>query len=309
MTNDGANPTAGLIQGSDGNFYGTTSYGGSTVNSGVAFKMSPSGAMTILHSFGDGSVANDGAIPAGLIQGSDGNYYGTTSGGGSADVGTVFVMSPSGTVTILHSFGDGTVSNDGAIPEAGLIQGSDGNFYGTTWFGGSSAYGVAFRMAPSGAMTILHSFGDGSVSNDGGSPRAGLIQGSDGNFYGTTLAGGSAGWGTAFKMTPSGAVTILHSFLDGSVPNDGQDPNAGLIQGSDSNFYGTTSEGGSADAGTVFKMTPSGAVTILHSFGDGSVPNDGQSPLAGLIQGSDGNFYGTTVGGGPAGWGTAFKMT
>ncbi|MGO8670664.1 MAG: choice-of-anchor tandem repeat GloVer-containing protein, partial [Capsulimonadaceae bacterium] len=239
VANDGHFPHAALVLGSDGNFYGTTTEGGSTVSSettglGTAFKVAPSGAVTILHSFGDGSTANDGEYPeAALIQGSDGNFYGTTNGGGSDDVGAVFKMTPSGTVTTLHSFGDGSVANDGKYPEAALVQGLDGNFYGITYAGGSMDGGAVFKMTPSGAMTILHSFDDGSVANDGAYPYSALIQGSDGNFYGTTFLGGSDGGGTAFKMTPSGAVTILHSFLDGSVTNDGANPYAGLIQGSD----------------------------------------------------------------------------
>jgi uncharacterized repeat protein (TIGR03803 family) len=140
------------------------------------------------------------------------------------------------------------------------------------------------------------------VTNDGKEPEAGLVLGSDGNFYGTTSFGGSALWGTVFKMTPSGTVTILHSFGDGSVTNDGLGPRAGLILGSDGNFYGTAGEGGSATPGdgngTVFKITPSGSVTIMHSFGDGSVTNDGTNPVAGLVLGSDGYLYGTTENGG-----------
>jgi uncharacterized repeat protein (TIGR03803 family) len=318
VANDGQVPDAGLIQASDGNFYGTTYHGGS-VGGGTVFKITPSGAVTILHSFFDGSVANDGGDPvAGLIQASDGNLYGTTSEGGSADNGTVFKITPSGTVTIIHSFLDGSVANDGAGPDAGLIQASDGNFYGTTEYGGSAGWGTVFKIAPSGAVTILHSFGDGSVANDGWYPCGGLIQASDGNFYGTTWYGGSADWGTVFKITPSGTVTILHSFGDGSVANDGWYPFAGLIQASDGNFYGATWYGGSTAVagedygngwGTVFKITPSGTVTILHSFGDGSVANDGCEPFAGLIQASDGNFYGTTAGGGSAENGTVFKIT
>ncbi|HUB67519.1 MAG TPA: choice-of-anchor tandem repeat GloVer-containing protein, partial [Candidatus Methylacidiphilales bacterium] len=304
----------------DGNFYGTTLEGGGA-GYGTVFKITPQGTVTILHSFGDGSVPNDGIIPNGLIQGSDGNFYGTTLLGpvaGIGNYGTVFKMTPQGVVTILHSFNyDGTVSNDGIYPEAALIQGSDGNFYGTTLEGGGAGYGTVFKITPQGTVTILHSFGDGSVPNDGANPSAALIQGLDGNFYGTTTGGGAAGRGiynsgTVFKMTPQGVVTILHNFGDGSVPNDGQLPNAALIQASDGNFYGTTLLGpvaGIGNYGTVFKMTPQGVVTILHSFGDGSVPNDGEWPQAALIQGSDGNLYGTTRLGGTAGDGTIFELS
>jgi len=309
VANDGISPQAGLIQGSDGYFYGTTSNGGSA-NNGTVFKMTPTGAVTILHSFSDGSVANDGISPqAALIQGSDGNFYGTTVIGGSADNGTVFKMTPAGAVTILHSFGDGSVPNDGANPDAALIQGADGNFYGTTEIGGAADSGAVFTMTSAGAVTILHSFDDGSVPNDGVNPSAALIQGSDGNFYSATYSGGSTFKGTVFKMTPAGAVTILHSFGDGSVPNDGEHPDWGIILGLDGNFYGTTYAGGSAENGTAFKMTPAGVVTILHSFNDGSTVNDGVSPAGGVIEGLDGNFYGTTQNGGSANLGVVFEMT
>ncbi|HUB68045.1 MAG TPA: choice-of-anchor tandem repeat GloVer-containing protein, partial [Candidatus Methylacidiphilales bacterium] len=144
--------------------------------------------------------------------------------------------------------------------------------------------------------TVLHSFGDGSVPNDGEVANAGLILGSDGNFYGTTQNGGTVNDGTFFQMTPQGAVTILYSF--GSVPNDGTYAGNNLVQGSDGNFYGTTDFGGSAGHGIIFKMTPQGAETILHNFGDGSVANDGTGFSATLVQGADGNFYGTTLYGG-----------
>ncbi|MGO8669948.1 MAG: choice-of-anchor tandem repeat GloVer-containing protein, partial [Capsulimonadaceae bacterium] len=321
VSNDGQSPCDRPIQGSNGNLYGTAELGGSTANGnqdsgyGVAFMVTPSGVMTILHSFGDGSVANDGQYPgAGLIQGSDGNFYGTTTGGGSAGGGTVFTMTPSGVVTILHSFGDGSVPNDGMHPWAGLVQGSDGSFYGATGQGGSAGVGTVFTMTSSGAVTILHSFGDGSISNDGEDAENTLIQGSDGNLYGTTLLGGSASVGAAFKITQSGVLTILHSFGDGSVANDGQVPE-GLIQGTDGSFYGTCTRGGSTATGSpqsgygaAFKITPSGLVTILHSFGDGSVPDDGIWPSSGLMQDSDGTFYGSTESGGSVDWGTVFAL-
>ena len=317
---DGFSPAAPLIQGSDGNFYGTT-LGGGTANGGTIFKMTANGAVTILHSFGDGSVPHDGLEPyAALTKGLDGNFYGTTYAGGSPGgyngYGTVFKMTPDGTVTILHAFKDGSVANDGIYPFASLVQGPDGNFYGTTSAGGStwvSLYypgsGTAFQITPQGKMTILHSFYDGTVTDDGPRPEEGLVLGPDGNFYGITL--GVNGFplipGTAFKMTPEGEVTTLHSFGNGCVYDDGVSPQK-LILGSDGNFYGITSSGGSANVGAFFQLTPQGRVTILHSFADGSVLNDNGNPK-GLVQGSDGNFYGTTDGDPSIEDGTIFKMT
>jgi len=317
---------AGLIQGSDGYFYGVTPNGGA-FQKGTVFKMSPQGAMTVLHTFGDGSVTSDGAAPqASLVEGADHNFYGTTTGGGSASSGTVFKITPQGQVTILYSFPiyyNGPSTYQG-IPQAALIQGTDGNFYGTTSgiisffspfgsFTSDIGHGVVFKITPQGQFTVLHTFADGSVINDGEDPLAALVQGSDGNFYGTTSHGGAAPaasgvgvGGAVFKMTPAGTVTILHSFIAGS---DGQNPEAPLIQGSDGNFYGTTASGGAANSGTIFKMTPQGTVTILHAFADGGAANDGYSPQAALVLGADGNFYGTTSSGGDGFNGTIFEIT
>lgn len=307
---DAQGPDVDLIQGSDGNLYGTT-YSGGTQSLGTVFKISPSsGAETVLYSFG--SVAGDGANPAAaLIQGSDGNLYGTAYAGGADSDGIVFALSPStGTETILHSFA-GTPS-DGAGPGAVLLQGSDGNLYGTTLAGGSFKDGTIYRIAPSGsAEVVLYSFGTGI--NDGQDPDgSGLIQGSDGNFYGTTLEGGAHGakvstGGTIFMYSPtSGTETVLYSF--GSFSGDGAEPGSGLMLGSDGNFYGTTSNGGTHAFGTAFKFSPSsGTETVLYSFGNFS--GDGESPVGGLIQTSNGTFYGTTSAGGANGSGTVYDFT
>ncbi len=298
---DGAYPRAVLVQGSDGNFYGTTDGGGAN-GGGTVFRVSPSGNYTNLYSFG--SHPNDGIYPdAGLAQGSDGNFYGTTAVGGTYDSGTVFRVSPSGTYSNLHSFAG--YPTDGWLPQAALVQSSDSNLYGTTDFGGADNDGTVFRISPSGTYSNLYSF---SYSN-GGDPEAKLVEGSDGNFYGTTYGGGTNGCncGTVFRISPSGTYTTLYSFA--GSPNDGSEPQDGLVQGSDGNFYGTTYGGGtnSCNCGTVFRISPSGTYTTLYSFA-GS-PNDGSEPLAGLMQGSDGNFYGTTYGGGTNGEGTVFKLT
>jgi uncharacterized repeat protein (TIGR03803 family) len=300
---EGQNPV-GLIQGGDGNFYGITSKGG-TSNLGTVFEITSAGVETVLHSFVGG--ATDGSLPAGaLIQGSDGNFYGTTSNGGTNGYGTVFRITPAGIETVLYSFAGGTT--DGISPSAALIQGSDGNFYGTTQAGGTSNSGTVFKITPLGVETVLHFFAGGTT--DGGFPIAALIQGGDGNFYGTTSGSGA---GTVFKITPSGVETVLHTFA--GAPTDGSTPAAALVLGSDGNFYGTTAGGGTSNTGTVFKITPGGVATVLHSFAGGTA--DGSRPNTALIQGNDGNFYGTSayggIGGdvsmGSSGNGTVFRIT
>ena len=289
-----ATPYAGLVQGSDGNIYGTTASGGSS-GRGTVFKIAPGGTETVVYSFPAGS-----SDPyTGLVQGSDGNFYGTTGAGGASDDGTVFKITPGGSATVLHAFPK--VGSDGQTPYAGLIQGSDGNFYGTTYFGGSHGFGTVFKVTPGGVETVLYSFAGGS---DGANPYADVIQGSDGNFYGTTYNGGAGGLGTVFKLTPSGTETVLYSFAGGS---DGANPEAGLTQAGDGNFYGATYLGGSAGAGTIFMITPSGTETIMHTFAAGS--SDGANPSANLVLGSDGNLYGSTYAGGTGGVGTFFKIS
>src|SRR5205814_5208881 len=213
--------------------------------------------------------------------------------------GTVFKMAPDGTVTLLHAFASG---NDGASPVAALVQAMDGNFYGTTPSGGSSGAGIAFKITPGGALTVLHAFTGGA---DGANPMASLIQATDGNFYGTTKSGGTSGRGTVFKMTPSGTVTVLHNFTGLS---DGGDPVASLLQATDGNLYGTTNVGGDASqqAGTIFKITTDGATfTVMYTF----VTMQGANSNAALIQATDGALYGTTEFGGAFFNGTVFKIT
>ena len=305
---DGSEPAAGLVLGSDGNFYGTTSYGGTNLydNQGTVFLISPNGSEATVCSFGSGPY--DRINPnAGLVLGSDGNFYGTTYQGGTNNKGTVFRVSLNSSRTNLYSFG--SYPHDGATPSyAALVQGNDGNFYGTTLYGGTNNAGTIFRISPSGSYTNLYSFG--GYPTDGGTPEAGLVQGSDGNFYGTTASGGVAANndGTIFRISPSGSYTILYSFV-GYLNYDGVTPWAGLVQGSDGNFYGTTLYGGTNDQGTVFQISPSGSYTNLYSFV--GYPTDGGYPATGngLVQGSDGSFYGTTSEGGTNSFGAVFKLT
>src|ERR1022692_2728034 len=302
---DGGAPGGTLVQGSDGNFYGTTSDTG-FVGQGTVYKLTSSGTFTLLHSF---TGLSDGGVPrSGLIQASDGNFYGDTEGGGTC--GVAYRVTASGTLTPLHEFAGG--ASDGCEPFGPLVQASDGNFYGTTYLGGGSTVcqygcGTVFKMTAAGAVTILHAFCLQSGCPDGYNPTAGVVQGSDGNLYGETLFGGPNGFGSVFKITTSGTLTTLASFNS----SDGSQPTGELVQGRDGNFYGTTSQGGAAggQAGTVFKMTPSGTLTTLYNFCSLSLCADGEQPEAGLLQASDGNFYGTTGGGGAHGAGTIFAIT
>ena len=286
---DGVGPLTGLVLGRDGNFYGTTAVGGAS-NDGTVFKMTPAGAVTILASF---NGAN-GIEPYGgsLIQAGDGNFYGTTYIGGSIGYGTVFKVTPAGALTTLVSF-DGT---NGVGPYS-LVQGGDGNFYGTTNGSGRND-GTIFKLTPGGVLTTLVSL---NRATTGLGPNS-LVQGNDGNFYGTCSGGGGGGYGTAFKMTPAGVFTLLVTFAG----TNGACPTVGLIKGSDGNFYGTTGGGGSF-VGTAYKMTPAGAVTTLYTFNFNT--GNGVGPQAGMVQGSDGNFYGTTGFGGASYDGTVFQLT
>ncbi len=299
---DGANPFGGLVQGADGNFYGTTIYGGANQN-GTVFKITPNGSLSTLHSF---SLISDGAYPwAGLVRASDGNFYGTTTTGGLHIMGTVYQMTPSGSVTDLYNFCSQPSCTDGANPYAALVQGADGNLYGTTTQGGNTNYvGTAFKITTSGSLTTIYTFCSLSNCSDGEQPFGPLVQASDGNFYGTTNSGHGQNAGTFFKITSSGTLTTLYTFCQQHNCADGQNPYGGVIQASDGNFYGGTYIGGTGQ-GTIFKVTPGGSLTTLYTFGG----PDGEFPYGGLVQGNDGNFYGTTEKGGAHNDGIIFRMT
>jgi uncharacterized repeat protein (TIGR03803 family) len=262
---------------------------------------SPAQTFTTLVNF-DGA---NGALPyfMSLIQGTDGNYYGTTQGGGVFGDGTVFKITPGGTLTTLYSFCAQAGCTDGSYPYAGLVQASNGNFYGTTLEGGTTGYGTVFKITSAGTLTTLHSFD----YTDGASPASVLMQASNGDLYGTTRNGGTSGnYGTVFKITLGATLTTLHIFL-GYTAGDGANPYAGLVQGTNGDLYGTTLAGGTPNAGTIFRMTPAGALTPLYAF---SPDDDGAyNPYCGLVQAANGDFYGTTFGGGVNGYGIVFKIT
>jgi uncharacterized repeat protein (TIGR03803 family) len=311
---DGANPSAALAQGSDDTFYGTA-YNGGAGNSGTLFQITTAGDFSLLAPLS----ATNGAQPdAALIQASDGSWYGTTDAGGAhtnvvrlaqgtnvlyqaEGYGSIFRLMTNGQLTAPVSFNN----SDGTRPAA-LTQGADGNFYGTTLWGGPHTnsfpyvgFGTIFKLSTNGVLTTLYAFTGGA---DGGWPYAGLVLGKDGNFYGTVFSGGRYTYGAIFRVTPDGTYTNLHSF----AYSEGANPYAGLIQGSDGNLYGTTYAGGAHGPGTVFQVTTNGAGTTLHSFAGAA---DGSSPLGSLVQGNDGNFYGTASAGGAYSNGVIFRVS
>lgn len=215
----------------------------------------------------------NGDLPfASLVQGLDGNLYGTTYYGGANGYGAVYKMTPAGTMTTVYSFCAQTNCADGSYPDAGLVPGTNGNFYGTTVMGGAYNWGTVFKITPTGELATLYSFcSQGSPCADGAEPDAELIQATDGNFYGTTPGGGTNSFGTVFKITPAGKLTTLYSFCARTNCTDGREPYAGLIQAADGNCYGTTGRGGASGtsftaSGTVFKITPDGVLTTFYSF-------------------------------------------
>ena len=285
-----ANYPGFIVQGRDGNLY-STSHDGGTDNAGTVFKVTPAGQVSVLYNF-DGVT---GAFPSsGLTLGTDGNFYGTTYINGPSNYGTVFKISSSGKLTVLHAF-DGS---DGSAPWGAPVEGTDGAYYGTTEVGGSADCGTVYRVTARGTFKTLYNF-DGT---HGCQPLAPLVLGNDGNFYGTTLVltgVSNPNLGAIFKITPAGAITLLHSF-DGT---HGGEPYAPLMQASDGNFYGATVNGGQYGNGVVFEMSPAGVFTDLHDFTNGS---DGGYPNGDLVLDSNGNIFGTTFGGGG---GVVFELT
>ncbi len=228
----------------------------------------------------------------------------------SAGSGTIFKMTPSGTLTTLYAFcaQGNSACPDGAAPVGGVIEASDGNFYGITNEGGAADFGSVYQLSPAGKLKTLYSFcaQGNSACPDGAYPVGGLIPGADGNFYGATASGGANDSGSVFKITPLGVLSTIYSFCSQSSCADGSTPYSGIVQGSDGNFYGTTSVGGNSnDDGIVFSVSPIGKLKVLHSFcsDGGSACTDGENPETIPVEASDGNFYGTAVGDGANGTG------
>ena len=311
---DGAHPFAGLVMDSVGNLYGTTAQGGTDGQGhGTVFKITPGGVESVLYAFCL-SGCTDGEQPfSQLILGSDGNLYGT-GGGGASNGGIVYKMTTAGAETVLYSFKAATTDGEG--PQAGVIRDASGNLYGTTAAGGANSVGTVFRVTPGGTETLLYSFCSVNSASanctDGSYPSTGLIWGADGNIYGATGSGGLNDLGTLFKITTAGALIVIHSFCgEGVTPgcSDGADPIGPLMQATDGNFYGLTHGGGANSWGSAFKITPTGVETVIFSFqADTDTTTTSLDPTAGLLQASDGNFYGMTNPGGTSSEGALFNL-
>jgi uncharacterized repeat protein (TIGR03803 family) len=291
-----------LSQGQDGGLYSTIQNNG-TLNVGSVYEISTSGQYSLLYSFcaEGGHCLTTGAYPAGGVTlGFDGNLWGTTVGGGTNNAGTVFKMTPAGTLTSVYSFANG---NDDSVPVYPVFQGQDGNMYGVSVGQYNGQYGSFLKVTPKGMLTP-HPFN----YTDGATPNL-PAQGTDLNFYGTAQYGGDATCkcGVVYKATAAGKITVLHKFT--GYPNDGYRPYGVLVQGYDGNFYGITYQGGTSNEGTVFKISPSGTYTVLHSFLYSAPSYDGAKPVGGLTLGTDGNLYGNTSAGGTKNAGTIYKIT
>ncbi|MBZ5657250.1 MAG: IPT/TIG domain-containing protein [Acidobacteriia bacterium] len=290
-----------MSQGRDGNLYTTIANNG-TQSKGTVARITTAGAPTTIYNFCSLTSCADGSNPlGGVTLGFDGNFYGTTQGGGSHAAGSVFKVTPTGTLTTLWNFANGT---DDSVPYYTTSLGQDGNMYGVSWGQYNGQYGALFKVSAAGVFKALSDF----TYTNGALPNL-PTQGTDLNFYGTTQSGGDATCkcGVVYKATAAGKVTVLHAFK--GYPTDGYRPIGILVQGTDGNFYGTTYQGGAHNQGSVFKITPSGVFTLLYSFNFSSSYLDADLPEAGLTLGTDGNLYGVGTAGGSKNAGAIFKIT
>jgi uncharacterized repeat protein (TIGR03803 family) len=310
LVNFTAAPSLGrLIQGADGALFGATLGGGGANGYGTLFEAPLGGAPRLLNTLVPVSGTTALNARAGLLLGADGNYYGTTNSGGTTNNGSIYQLTPTGVYNTLVSFTGTTGVNPGSSPQAALILGGDGNYYGTTNGGGSSGVGTVFKMTPAGAQSVLINFTGSSGANLGSNPQGPPTLGTDGNYYGTTATGGTGGnFGTVYKLTPAGVLTTLVNFTGTTGAVLGAAPSGVLAQGLDGNYYGTTSSGGLNGFGSLFKVTPDGVFTSLASFSGTTGALLGSAPTGGLFAGVDGCFYGVTVTGGNYGFGVLFRL-
>jgi uncharacterized repeat protein (TIGR03803 family) len=284
---DGSYPST-LILGSDGNFYGATESGGNRFGGGTVYKLTLDGTITTLYSFCTTNECPDGAAPGGIIQASDGNLYGTTSGAAIQDSGTLFRVSTTGEFKVLHYFCSAVNCVDG-YEQSTPIQGNDGNLYGTARLGGAHNGGVLYRLTLAGEYTVIYNFCSLSDCLDGGGPNT-IVQDANGNFFGSTAGGGSRRYGTVFELTSKKQYIVLNSF-DFALGT----PTGGLALASDGNFYGTTQGDSSyGTGGTVFEVTPKGEVTFLNVFGNSCALDTGYYPIGSIFQNTEGTLYGAT---------------
>jgi uncharacterized repeat protein (TIGR03803 family) len=317
------NPLGGVMQASNGQLYGMLNTTGTgSVSAGAIYTLTLDGQFTVLHNFAAEtldlpfSFNADGAVLApNFVQTSNGTLYGVAYTGGTTDGGTIFSLTPSGTFTLLYTFGafgSATAVTGGSNPAGGLVVGTDGNLYGTTRYGGANSVGTIYRMTPGGSVTTLMSFPAPATSGSCQAmdpPNTGaLTVGMDGKLYGVQCAGGAySGSGTVYSFDPVAATfTILHSFGD-PTSKDGIGPTGHLALGADGNLYGATAAGGVNGTGTVFAVSPGGAYSNLYSF-SASGTTDGMYPYPPIV-GSDNNFYGTSVSGGTYGEGGVYKFS
>lgn len=316
--NGGDPANTNLIQGTDGNLYGATQGDGVAHTKGTIFRITPAGKLTTLYRFCSQPKCSDGWLPTGVVQGNNGSLYGVAEFGGvtpycttGLGCGTLFKLSPQGKYSPLYSFCSETNCSDGDSPGLTLVQANNGNFYGTTFCGGlgprgancnGGGSGTLFEITPGGKLTTLYSFCSETNCADGGEPSAGLVIGPNGSLYGTTFVGGSSSLGTLFEFSAAGKLTVLHNFTTG------EEGVITLMLAGDGSLYGTTSYGYNG-GGKIFRLSPSGDFTTIYGFCSLTGCADGSSPQEPLVQGSDGNLYGTASSGGATGNGTIFKIT
>jgi uncharacterized repeat protein (TIGR03803 family) len=295
--NDGRHPVAGLLRDAKtGNLYGTTVSGGTT-NNGTVFVVNPTtGTETVLYSF-QGGV--DGFNPYSSVVRIGTTIFGTTLNGGQFGYGTVFSLTAKGKETLIHSFDSAFPTLDGAHPYGGLVV-RKGLLYGTTTLGGVGNLGTVFSITKTGGYAMLYTFKGGSA--DGQSPNSGVLFDSLGNIFGTTYAGGQSNAGVVYTISAGGGESVLHHFQRNT--GDGMNPYSSLIKFK-GNFYGTTLQGGTANGGTVYKITPTGTETVLHSFTGGT---DGFNPYGAVVLGANNALCSTTLTGGTSNLGTVFKL-